>query len=84
MDGEGDGQLSSMSGGKSDGEGDGQSLSMSGGRSDLEGDGQSSCVLGGLSGYSSGEQGGEGHAEVALCCKLIDGCSSNGGPCEGV
>ena len=33
---------------------------------------------------SSGEQGGEGHAEVALCGKLIDGCSSNGGPCEGV
>lgn len=33
---------------------------------------------------SSGEQGGEGYAEVAFCGKLIDGCSSNSGPCKGV
>lgn len=33
---------------------------------------------------SSWEQGGEGHAEVAFCGKLIDGSSSNSGPHESV
>ena len=33
---------------------------------------------------SSGEQCGKGHAEVPLCGELVDGCSTNGGPHEGV
>ena len=33
---------------------------------------------------SSGEQGGEAHAEVSLSGELVDWSSSNGGPNEGV
>ena len=33
---------------------------------------------------SSGKQGREGHAEVTFCGELADGCSTDGGPHEGV